>query len=114
VTERQALQVWVALAERMGEVGLRLHPDKTKIVYCKDSRRRAAFATTSFRFLGYTFGPRKAKYPDGKAFTSFLPAVSPEALKEMGQRVREWRIHLRTKLDLDELADWITRSCRAG
>ena len=107
VTERQARQVWAALAERMEEVGLRLHPDKTKIVYCKDSRRRGAFATTSFRFLGYTFGPRKAKYPDGKAFTSFLPAVSPEAIKVMGQRVREWRIHLRTRLDLDELADWI-------
>jgi RNA-directed DNA polymerase len=107
VTERQARQVWAALSERMEEVGLRLHPDKTKLVYCKDSRRRGSFADTSFKFLGYTFGPRKARYPDGKAFTSFLPAVSPEALKEMGQRVREWRIHLRTRRDLNELADWI-------
>jgi RNA-directed DNA polymerase len=107
VTERQARQVWAALAKRLADVGLRLHPDKTKIVYCKDSRRRGSFADTSFKFLGYTFGPRKAKYPDGKRFTSFLPAVSPEALKEMGQRVREWRIHLRTRLDLDGLADWI-------
>ena len=107
VTERQAQQVWAALAKRMEEVGLRLHPDKTKIVYCKDSRRRGSFANTSFTFLGYTFGPRKARHPDGKAFTSFLPAVSPEALKEIGQRVREWRIHLRTRLDLNELADWI-------
>jgi RNA-directed DNA polymerase len=107
VTERQARQVWVALAERMEEVGLRLHPDKTKIVYCKDGRRQGSFANTSFKFLGYTFGPRKAQYPDGRAFTSFLPAVSPEALKEMGQRIREWRIHLRTRLDLNEIAEWI-------
>jgi RNA-directed DNA polymerase len=107
VTERQARQVWAVLSQRMEDVGLRLHPDKTKLVYCKDSRRRGSFPTTSFRFLGYTFGPRKARYPDGKAFTSFLPAVSPEALKEMGQRVREWRIHLRTRLDLNGLADWI-------
>jgi len=107
VTERQARSVGAALAKRMDDVGLRLHPDKTKIVYCKDSRRRGAFPDTSFKFLGYTFGPRKALYPDGKAFTSFLPAVSPEALKEMGQRVREWRIHLRTRFDLNELADWI-------
>src|SRR5947207_2422973 len=34
-TERQALRVRDALAVRMGQVGLRLHPDKTKIVYCK-------------------------------------------------------------------------------
>jgi RNA-directed DNA polymerase len=39
-TERQALQVWVALAERLESVGLRLHPDKTKVVYCKDRKRR--------------------------------------------------------------------------
>jgi RNA-directed DNA polymerase len=107
VTQRQAMQVWAALAERMEQVGLRLHPDKTKLVYCKDSRRRGSGEHTSFTFLGYMFGPRKARYPDGKAFTSFLPAVSPQALKEMGQRVRQWRIHQRTGLDLKDLADWI-------
>jgi RNA-directed DNA polymerase len=107
VTESQARQVWAALEARMEEVGLRLHPDKTKIVYCKDSRRRGSAEHTSFKFLGYTFAPRKARYPDGKAFTSFLPAVSPEALKAMGQQVRKWRIHRRTRLELIEFADWI-------
>ena len=72
-TERQARQVLAALAERMEEVGLRLHPAKTRIVYCKDSRRRGSFEHTSFTFLGYTFRPRKARYPDGKAFTSSCP-----------------------------------------
>jgi RNA-directed DNA polymerase len=71
-TERQAREVLAALTERMKEVGLRLHPDKTKIVYCKDSRRRGSYEHTTFTFLGYTFRPRKARYPDGKAFTSFL------------------------------------------
>ena len=76
-------------------------------MYCKDSRRRGSHEHTSFTFLGYAFRPRKAQYPDGKAFTSFLPAVSPGALKAMGQRVRSWRIHMRVRDDLDELADWI-------
>ena len=107
VTERQAREVWAALEARMEEVGLRLHPDKTKLVYCKDTRRRGSSEHRSFKFLGYTFAPRKARYPDGKAFTSFLPAVSPEALKVMGQQAREWRIHRRTRLELGELADWI-------
>ena len=40
VTERQARHVLAAIADRMEEVGLRLHPDKTKIVYCKDGNRR--------------------------------------------------------------------------
>jgi len=107
VTERQAQNVLAALAQRMEHVGLRLHPDKTKIVYCRDSRRRGSFEHISFTFLGYTFRPRKATYPDGKAFTSFLPAVSPEALKAMGKRLRSWRIHRRSGDDLAELAAWI-------
>jgi RNA-directed DNA polymerase len=106
-TEWQAREVLSALAERMEEVGLRLHPAKTKIVYCKDSRRRGSFEHAAFTFLGYTFAPRKARYPDGKAFTSFLTAVSAEALKAMGQRLRSWRIHMRTRDDLGELAGWI-------
>jgi RNA-directed DNA polymerase len=107
VTERQARQVLAALAMRMEQVGLRLHPDKTKIVYCRDSKRRGSFERISFTFLGYTFCPRKAVYPDGKAFTAFLPAVSAEALKAMGRRIRSWRIHMRGRDDLDELARWI-------
>ena len=43
VSERQARQVLAALQDRMVEVGLRLHPDKTKVVYCKDGRRRGEY-----------------------------------------------------------------------
>ena len=39
-TEQQAQQLWADLVERLGSLGLELHPDKTKIVYCKDTKRR--------------------------------------------------------------------------
>jgi group II intron reverse transcriptase/maturase len=107
VTERQAREVLAALEDRMVEVGLRLHPDKTKIVYCGDQRRRGSYERTSFTFLGYTFRPRAAMGKDGKAFLSFAPAVSPQAMAKMSQEVRRWRIHLRTGLSLDELAGTI-------
>ena len=70
VTERQARHVWAALAERMGQVGLRLHPDKTKIVYCKDDNRRGSFESTAFTFLGYTFCPRSVRGSHGRKFTA--------------------------------------------
>jgi RNA-directed DNA polymerase len=54
-------QVLAAIAERMEQVGLRLHPDKTKIVYCKDGNRRGSYEHTSFTFLGYTFRPAGAR-----------------------------------------------------
>jgi RNA-directed DNA polymerase len=104
-TEWQARKVLAALSARMEEVGLRLHPDKTKIVYCRDSNRRGNHEVTSFTFLGYTFRPRISRNTgSGKVFTSFLPAVSPEALKEMGRRIRELRIHRWTRTGLNDLA----------
>jgi group II intron reverse transcriptase/maturase len=96
VTRTQAEKVLAALHDRMAEVGLELHPDKTKIVYCKDSRRPGEFERTSFTFLGYTFRPRAARRKDGVKFTRFLPAISPDALKKIGERVRSWRLHRRT------------------
>ena len=45
------------IAARMSEVGLRLHPVKTRIVYCKDDRRRGEHEHTSFTFLGYACFP---------------------------------------------------------
>lgn len=107
VTKRQALTVLAALAERMESVGLRLHPAKTKIVYCQDGKRKLSGESDSFTFLGFTFRPRQAVGRGGANFTAFLPAVSRDALKAMGQRVRALRIHMRTFRTLDELAEWL-------
>ena len=106
-TERQAHQVWAALDARLTSLGLALHPDKTRIVYCKDKRRRGSYEHTSFTFLGYTFRPRKAKGRDGGLYLGFLPAVSAAALKKMSTKLRRWRLHLWITRSLDELADAI-------
>jgi RNA-directed DNA polymerase len=107
VTERQARQVKAALEARLSSLGLELHPDKTRIVYCKDDDRRGSFEHTSFTFLGYTFAPRAAIGRGGKPRVSFLPAVSNDALARMSGQVRRWRLHLWTTRNLDQLADWI-------
>jgi group II intron reverse transcriptase/maturase len=106
-SKRQAEHVLAAIAERMTEVRLRLHPDKTKIVYCKDSNRRGEHSQTSFTFLGYAFRPREARNRNGVSFTSFLPAISPDALNAKGARLRKLRIPWRTDLSLDDLARWL-------
>ena len=104
VTERQAREVLAALSERMVEVGLRLHPNKTKIVYCKDDKRRGSHDHTAFKFLGYMFTARTARNKHGTMYNRFLPAVAPAILKEMSRQVRGWRLHRRTGHDLAELA----------
>jgi len=104
VSQYQARKVLAQLQERMAEVGLELHPDKTRIVYCKDSNRRGDHEYTSFTFLGFTFRARGARRKDGTGFTSFLPAVSKDALTRMGSVVRSWRLHRRTGHTLTGLA----------
>jgi RNA-directed DNA polymerase len=108
-TERQAREVLAALNARMAEVGLELHPEKTKIVYCKDRKRRQPYdGPCKFTFLGYEFRARKAPTGDGTSmFTAFLPAVSKDALKRMSGEIRRWRINLRTTSDIAELAEWM-------
>src|SRR3954462_14107058 len=106
-SRRQAEDVLDQIAARMHEVGLRLHPDKTRIVFCKVGRRRATHEHASFTFLGYAFRARGASTKDGRCFTGFLPAISPEALKAKGADLRAMRIHRRTDLTLDDLARWL-------
>jgi RNA-directed DNA polymerase len=105
VSERQARLVRDAVARRLVGVGLELHPDKTRIVYCKDSNRRGSYERISFTFCGYTFRPRKAYNKNlHVAFTGFMPAVSPEKLTAMSRRVSSWRIHRRVTRTLEDLA----------
>ena len=100
----QAELVLAAIGKRMEQVGLRLHPAKTRIVYCKDGDRRGSHEHTSFTFLGFTFRARAARGKNGKKFTSFLPAVSKDALAKMSAEVRRWRLHLRTWHTMGSLA----------
>jgi RNA-directed DNA polymerase len=107
VSEAQAHRVLAALAERMREVGLELHPDKTRIVYCKDGRRRGSYEHTAFTFLGYTFRPRGVRTKTGTMVTGFNPAISRDALTRIGAQVRSWGLHRRTDLSAADLARWV-------
>ncbi len=106
-SERQARMVATAIGERMEQVGLRLHPDKTRIVYCKDGKRPGSHEHTSFDFLGFTFRARGVRSKNGNVFTGFGPAVSKTARKRMSQQVRSWRLHHYTTFSEQDLARWI-------
>jgi RNA-directed DNA polymerase len=103
-SERQARQVRDAIAGRLADVGLELHPDKTRIVYCKDSNRTGSYPVTEFTFLGFTFRPRAAENRHGTRFTAFLPAISSQALARLSGTVRSWRLHRRIGIGESDLA----------
>ena len=104
VSEAQARHVLAAIARRMTQVGLELHPDKTRIVYCKDGQRAGSFEHERFDFLGYTFRPRLSKSRHGDFFVNFSPAVSDDAAQAIRREIRRWRLHLWNDKSLSDLA----------
>ncbi|WP_376991218.1 reverse transcriptase domain-containing protein [Cupriavidus pinatubonensis] len=103
-SRRQAEYVMRSIATRLAACGLTMHPEKSKIVYCRDSNRSERHPHASFTFLGFTFRPRKARSPQGGPFTSFLPGASESALKRMRQAVRGWRLNRQTHVTLADVA----------
>jgi len=111
-SERQARFVLAAITKRLAEVKLTVHPEKTRIVYCRDSNRQGPHGDVQFDFLGYTFRPRSAKSGEGKTFLSFLPAGSDKARKAIGQEIGSWKLQLRSDSSLEDLARTVNQVTR--
>jgi RNA-directed DNA polymerase len=103
-TEAEAQEVRAAIAARLGECGLELHPEKTKIVYCKDDDRRRRYPNEKFEFLGYTFQARRSKNRRGKYFINFSPAVSNKAATAIRTKIRSWNLPQRSDKAIEDLS----------
>ena len=58
-SEHEAQALKAALQARLAECRLEIHPTKTKIIYCKDGKRKGKYPNIKFDFLGYRFRPQK-------------------------------------------------------
>ena len=105
-TKAEAQAICDQLKERFHQCGLEMHPDKTRIVYCKDGKRKDEYQTTTFDFLGYTFRARRVKNKYGKLFINFTPAVSAASCKAMRDRIRRWKLKHRTEIGLEAIAEY--------
>ena len=104
-TEQEAEAVKAALQARLTDCQLEMHPTKTKIVYCKDGKRRGQYPNVTFDFLGYQFRPRTVRNSrSDELFCSFTPAVSPSALAAIRTKVRDLNIRKLTVRTLDDIS----------
>jgi len=89
-SQEEAQSLLKQLSERMEAFSLTLHPEKTKIVYCKNYQRTGKHANESFTFLGYCFQPRaiKDKFGRAKSVLFFSPSISQLAKKHIRERIR--------------------------
>lgn len=104
-SEQEAVAIKAALQARLAECRLELHPTKTKIVYCRDGKRKRKYPNVKFDFLGYCFRPRLVRrLRDNALFCGFNPAVSPLAMKAMRETVRQLNIRRQTQRSLADIA----------
>ena len=103
--EQEAQALKAELQARLAECRLEMHPTKTKIVYCKDGKRKGKYPNTQFDFLGYCFRPRLVRRSqDNSLFWGFNPAVSASALKSMRATIRDLDLRHRTQLSVGDIA----------
>jgi group II intron reverse transcriptase/maturase len=103
-SERQAQWLKGVVEKRFAACKLELHPEKTKIVYCKDGYRSGNYPNEKFEFLGYEFRPRGAMTRDGRCFVNFSPAIRPKAARKIRNTIRSWRIHRMSDKSLEDLS----------
>ena len=104
-TEAKAQALLQALKQRFSKCGLELHPEKTKVIYCRDGKRKGIYQNTAFDFLGYTFRSRLVRNSkQGDLFTGFSPAVSKSAQKSMRAKTKSFRLYKRSELSLEEIS----------
>jgi group II intron reverse transcriptase/maturase len=103
-SQSQAIWLLGKVRNRLAECKLELNLEKTKIVYCKDDRRKGNASNVKFDFLGFTFQPRSVKTSKGRLFVGFNPAMSQKAAKTMRDEIRSWRIHLRSDKSIEDLS----------
>ena len=103
-SQAEAEQLLTAIGERMDQCKLTMHPEKSKVVYCKNSNRPKDYPVIAFTFLGFTFKPRMSRNKQGTIFTGFLPAASREAVIRMLRTIKSWQLQRQTPATIEELS----------
>ena len=111
-SDAEAKYMQKVIGERLRSCGLELHPDKTKIIYCRDANRTRQYPNIQFDFLGYTFRGRLAKSKDGKYFNSFSPAVSRTSALDIWKQMRTWTLARWTDAELKDIAEKVNAPLR--
>jgi RNA-directed DNA polymerase len=105
VSKRQAEFVMRHIISRFQECGLEIHPEKSRIVYCKDTNRQGNHENISFDFLGFTFRPRRCVSETRGLHPNFLPAISRASKKEMNRQIRGWHVQLKNDKSIRDLSN---------
>jgi len=103
-----------AIAERLQKLRAGNHPEKTKIVYCKDDDRRRTYLHEKLIFWANEFRARSSMTRKGKHFVNFSPAISAKAAQAIRTEVRSWKLPQRSDKAIEDLSRMFIPSFEAG
>jgi len=103
-TKEEAETLLAEITRRLAECNLIVHPEKTKVVYCKDAKRKGSYENIEFDFLGYTFRPMTVRTKGKALIVVFKPCMSRKSKKAVWEEMRSWRVHRISPVDIDELS----------
>ncbi len=111
-TEKEARYLLTQIRKRMKSCKLELHPEKTKIVYCKQSGRWGGNRQVKFNFLGFEFRPSVVKCKDGRKRICYRAQISSQSKKNIVRYFERMKIHRCTSLTLVQIAERIVPQLR--
>jgi RNA-directed DNA polymerase len=113
-SKKEAEQMLEELKVRMQEFELTLHPEKTKIVYCKNYYRIEKHDNESFTFLSYSFQPRTIDDQFGrqKHLIVFAAAICTAAKVSIRSALKEVLCTKRGSHTIEYLADKLNPKIR--
>ena len=103
-TQNEAKHLLSQVKSRLEQCGLKVHPQKTKIVYCKKDRRNLKGMPVQFDFLGFSFRPIMTRLKKGGHFLQFDCQMSRKSKKRILKDLRELNIQNKTGSNLQDLA----------
>ena len=103
--EEEAKQILEAVRQRLEECKLRLNEEKTKLVYCKDYRRKEKKDyKKKFDFLGFTFKPQSVVSNRGGMFLGYDCAISQKAQTRIVEGWKKLNFHRQSTLTIQDIA----------
>ncbi len=105
-SKEEAEKILTAIKLRLAEASLEANQDKTKIVYCKDYKRKREYKNVQFEFLGFSFRPRgiKTSVKQGVPFLGFTAQISQSSKLKVREQIRSERIWTTTQVAIEEIA----------
>ena len=121
-SKAEAEHLLASIRERLEGFELELHPEKTKLVYCKSWKRKQKHEHNSFTFLSYSFQPRAKPNTFGRhdKFTVFNAAICCKAKVFIREKIRAVFNPRNTQVSLERVAaklnpkirGWLNYYCR--